>query len=420
MSLSIASIPFMRSSQHFSSPSFPELGKVQAQLGKSSSHLLLSPAATWLVFILVLALGLQAAHGQAPQQAAASDVDGLMRAAIAAQQHGDNQSAIENFRKVLAIRPDIVEARAGLGAALAASGQLDAAIAEDTTALDAAPDKTAVRVNLGTAYYKKGDFAHAREELEAVHAAMPLDVPAAVMLGYVYNKMGRYAEAVDLLTPLEPGHDSNMELEYALAFSLIQTGNVKEGISRMEKVAKATNRADAYVIAGAALLKGHEMTGARIDLEAAMRLDPSIPGVASMAGQACYALEDMKSATLYFQTALRQDPRDFDANLDLGAIRLDEQNLDDARPLLELAVELQPRSPIARLEMAKLDVNLEKDAEAAAILEDLVKGAPNWMDAHWALATAYYGLNRPEDGKRERLIAQQLKLRQLDNAPNSK
>jgi tetratricopeptide (TPR) repeat protein len=365
-------------------------------------------------------LGLQAAHGQAPQQAAASDVDGLMRAAIAAQQHGDNQSAIENFRKVLAIRPDIVEARAGLGAALAASGQLDAAIAEDTTALDAAPDKTAVRVNLGTAYYKKGDFAHAREELEAVHAAMPLDVPAAVMLGYVYNKMGRYAEAVDLLTPLEPGHDSNMELEYALAFSLIQTGNVKEGISRMEKVAKATNRADAYVIAGAALLKGHEMTGARIDLEAAMRLDPSIPGVASMAGQACYALEDMKSATLYFQTALRQDPRDFDANLDLGAIRLDEQNLDDARPLLELAVELQPRSPIARLEMAKLDVNLEKDAEAAAILEDLVKGAPNWMDAHWALATAYYGLNRPEDGKRERLIAQQLKLRQLDNAPNSK
>jgi Tfp pilus assembly protein PilF len=70
--------------------------------------------------------------------------------------------------------------------------------------------------------------------------------------------------------------------------------------------------------------------------------------------------------------------------------------------------------------MAKLDVNLEKDAEAAAILEDLVKGAPNWMDAHWALATAYYGLNRPEDGKRERLIAQQLKLRQLDNAPNSK
>ena len=410
----------MRSSQLFPSPPFPELGKAQVEFGKSSSHLLLNLAAMRPLFILVLALGLHAAHGQAPPQAAADDVDGLMGAAVAAQQHGDNQSAIENFRKALAIRPDILEARAGLGAALAASGQLDAAIAEYTTVLDAAPDKTAVRLNLGTVYYKKGDLAHAREQFEAVHVAKPVDVPAAVMLGYVYNKMGRYAEAVDLLTPLEPGHDSNMELEYALAFGLIQTGNVKDGVPRMEKVAKTTNRADAYVIAGAALLSRHEMKSARIDLEAAIHLDPSIPGVASMAGQASYAMDDFNTAALYFQTALRQNPRDFDANLDLGAIRFQEQKFEDARPLLELALELQPSSPIARLEMAKLNVSMEKNAEAAAVLEDLIKAAPNWMEAHWALAAAYYGLNRPDDGKRERLIAQKLKLRQLDNAQDSK
>jgi tetratricopeptide (TPR) repeat protein len=410
----------MRSSQLFPSPPFPELGKAQVEFGKSSSHLLLNLAAMRPLFILVLALGLHAAHGQAPPQAAADDVDGLMGAAVAAQQHGDNQSAIENFRKALAIRPDILEARAGLGAALAASGQLDAAIAEYTTVLDAAPDKTAVRLNLGTVYYKKGDLAHAREQFEAVHVAKPVDVPAAVMLGYVYNKMGRYAEAVDLLTPLEPGHDSNMELEYALAFGLIQTGNVKDGVPRMEKVAKTTNRADAYVIAGAALLSRHEMKSARIDLEAAIHLDPSIPGVASMAGQASYAMDDFNTAALYFQTALRQNPRDFDANLDLGAIRFQEQKFEDARPLLELALELQPSSPIARLEMAKLNVSMEKNAEAAAVLEDLIKAAPNWMEAHWALSTAYYGLHRPDDGKRERLIAQELKLHQQDNAPDAK
>ena len=415
-----ASIPFMRSSQLFPSPSFLELRNGQAQVGKSVSDHLLNLGAVRAVFILVLALGLHAAHGQAPQKAAPGDVDGLMRAAIAAQQHGDNQAAIENFRKALAIRPDIVEAHAGLGAALAASGQLDAAIAEDTSALDAAPDKAAVRLNLGTAYYKKGDLVHAREQFEAVHTAMPAELPAAIMLGYVYNKMGREDETVDLLTPLEPGHESNMELEYALAFGLIQTGNVKEGVQRIEKVAKATNRADAYVIAGAALLNRHEMTGARADLEAAIHLDPSIPGVASMAGQASYAMDDFSTAAVYFQTALRQNPRDFDANLDLGAIRFQEQKFEDARPLLELALELQPRSPIARLEMAKLNVSMERNAEAAAVLEDLIKGKPDWMEAHWALSTAYYGLNRPEDGRRERTIAQELKLRQLDNASIAK
>jgi hypothetical protein len=42
------------------------------------------------------------------------------------------------------------------------------------------------------------------------------------------------------------------------------------------------------------------------------------------------------------------------------------------------------------------------------------------MDAHWELATAYLELNRPEDGKRERKIAQELKARQLEHEPDSK
>ena len=253
-----------------------------------------------------------------------------------------------------------------------------------------------------------------------MHAALPADVSAAVLLGYVYIKMGKEADVVDLLTPLEPDNKSNMELEYLLAFSLLQTGNDKEGVPRMEKVAQVTHRADAYVIAGAALLHRQEMSQARVDLDAAMRLNPSIPGLASMAGKACYALRDMQTATLDFQAALRQDPRDFDANLDLGAIRLQERDFEDARPLLELALELQPRSPIARLEVAKLNQAMGKSAEAAAVLEDLVKAEPNWIDAHWDLATAYFELNRPEDGKRERQIAQELRIRQQKDVPETK
>jgi len=372
-------------------------------------------------FLFILpALGFAVATGQAPKQPSLPDADGLVRAGIAAQRHGDNRSAVEDFQKALAIRPNMVEAHTGLGAALAATGQLDAAIAEDTRALSLASDNTAVRMNLGLAYYKKGDLPRAREQFEAVHAALPADVSAAVLLGYVYIKMGKEADVVDLLTPLEPDNKSNMELEYLLAFSLLQTGNDKEGVPRMEKVAQVTHRADAYVIAGAALLHRQEMSQARVDLDAAMRLNPSIPGLASMAGKACYALRDMQTATLDFQAALRQDPRDFDANLDLGAIRLQERDFEDARPLLELALELQPRSPIARLEVAKLNQAMGKSAEAAAVLEDLVKAEPNWIDAHWDLATAYFELNRPEDGKRERQIAQELRIRQQKDVPETK
>ena len=69
-----------------------------------------------------------------------------------------------------------------LSAALAATGQFDAAIEEDIRAMAIVPDKTGVRRNLALAYYKKGDMEHARTEFEAVITARPRDVKAAVLL----------------------------------------------------------------------------------------------------------------------------------------------------------------------------------------------------------------------------------------------
>ena len=62
---------------------------------------------------------------------------------------------------------------------------------------------------------------------------------------------------------------------------------------------------------------------------------------------------------------------DFVANRDLGAMRLKARRHENARPLLELALQLQPEDPLTRFEMAKLNDQTGKYAEAAAILEDL-------------------------------------------------
>jgi tetratricopeptide (TPR) repeat protein len=368
----------------------------------------------------VLGAGAQALTGQPNQQPSSAEADAFLRAGIAAQQRGDNRSAIGDFQKALAIHPEMVEAHSGLGAALAATGQFDAAIDEDMRALAAAPDNTGARANLGMAYYSKGDLARARQQLEMAHSAAPGDARVAVMLGYVYIKLGREAEAVDLLDPLEPGNKDNMDLEYVLAFSLIQSGKDKEGVPLMEKVARATHRADAYVIAGSAHLQRSEMDSALPDLEAAMHLDATIPGLSTMLGQAQYALGNMSAATLSYQKALRANPRDFDANIGLGAIRLKEKNYESARPLLELALALRPTVPLARLEIAKLDDATGRYTEAVATLEELVKAEPNYFDAHWELADAYFQLDRPQDGKRERMLAQQILARQHSDEPVAK
>ncbi len=370
-----------------------------------------------IVFGLVLALAAQPMVAQAGQSTPVASADEHLRSGIDAQGRGDVKDAIEEYRKALALEPGLVEARANLGAALSADGQFDAAIEEDTRALATAPDKAAVRMNLALAYYKKGDIPNAHTEFEAVHAARPRDVPAAVLLGDTDLKLDRMADAAALLGPMEAGHESNMDLEYVLAFALIQIGKAEDGIPRMERVAQTTHSADSYVVAGDSLLRRNDFRKAAIDLDAAMALNPALPGLHTMVGQAHDALGETDKSVPAFEAALKENPKDFTACLYLGATRLKQRDYENARPLLELALQLQPDWPQARLEVAKLNGMTGKYDEAAAALENIIKKDPKWLDPHVELAAIYYKLHRPEDGERERKIVEEIQAEQQKAGP---
>ena len=336
---------------------------------------------------------------------------------VDAQQRGDLKTAIEEYRKALSIRPRFPEARANLGAALAATGDFDGAIKEDRLAIENAPDKIAVRKNLALAYYKKGDCEHASTEFEAVHAARASDLAATMLLGYCDLKLHRAEKAVGLLIPLEKANQNDMDFEYVLGSALIQTGKEAEGVPRMERVAQTTRSAEAYAIAGSARLNLTEFKQARIDLDAALELDTKILGLYTLAGQARDALGDTDAAQSAFEAALREDPRDATASLYLGAILLKKREVEKAQPLLEMALQQQPENRQARLQMAKLDAIQGKNVEAVALLEALEKADPNWLDPHVELAPLYYKLHRAEDGQRERKLVEDIQVRQQQAGP---
>jgi tetratricopeptide (TPR) repeat protein len=370
-------------------------------------------------FSILLLPGLLAAAGQA--HTPSPEARELVRVALTAQQAGNNQGAIEDFRRALALDPEMLEARIGLGFALAANNQFDEAIEEDARAMAVAPNNSAeqmrARLNLGTAYLRKGDYSLARKELEIVHRAEPHDVTVAVMLGHAYVKLDKEFAAIELLAPLEAGNENNTDLEYVLGFSLLQTGKTDEGLSRMEKVAHATSSANAYVIAGTVRLSRNEFELASSDLETAAKLAPAIPGLYSMLVQVRFALGDEEGELAACEIALRANPRDFNANLYLGNLRLKERDFDNARPLLELALQLQPHAPLARMAVARLNSLTGRYGEAATVLEDLEKETPDWPQPHIELSSLYYKMHRPEDGQRERAIVQDLEAHTQKTAP---
>jgi tetratricopeptide (TPR) repeat protein len=379
------------------------------------------------VCILLLAAGIQAMAQHPPSQASEAKAAGLLRDAIATQQKGDSAKAIGLYRDSLQIDPSQVEALADLGELLVSTGNAAdgieqeklalAALATDKRVRDRAAAEFFIRKNLARNYFSQGDLAQAHAECMTLHDAQPKDLETAILLAKVDLNRQRAQEAVDLLAPLEAANESNLELEYGLAVALVQSGNESAGLPRLEKVAQTTRSASAFALAGGVRLNKNQFAEARADFHQALAINPSLPGLQSMAGRAELYWGDQAKAVSLLQSALKQDPMDSNANLCLGTIRLDQHDLADAKPLLDLALQLNPQSQEIRYELAKW-TRLSGDLpQAVKILEAIVKAQPNWLDPHVDLAALYYKLHRPEDGQHERDIIQKIEDQEQKSGP---
>jgi tetratricopeptide (TPR) repeat protein len=362
---------------------------------------------------ILLVIGLLATLCQAQE----SNPDQLLKTAISAQQGGDFQTAIHDYRKILELRPDTFEAKVNLGAALVHVGKFDEAIAVYQSALASASEKSPILMNLGLAYYKKGDFENARVQFEIVNKARPNDVRTAILLGDTDIQVGRYASAVTLLTPLETGNAQNSDFDYVLGSALIKAGQRREGVSRLEKSAELGKSADAYMLAGSTLLDLNEFEQARHNLEAALRLNPKLPGIYTLVGTAQDKTGDAKSAEPSFREAIKFNPNDFNANLYLGAILYKRRQLDEAKIYLQKAVQLNPASSMAGYELAMQESTSGENEPAAQELEKVIAMDPTWLEPHIELASLYYRLHRTADGAKERLVVDKLTAEQQAQGP---
>lgn len=343
--------------------------------------------------------------------------DQLLSQAIEEQNNGDFSAAIRDYRSVLAARPETLAARVNLGAALAHTGQIDDAIAEYQAALKLAPQNASVHLDLGLAYSRKGDLQNALTEFDAAHRASPQEVRIDILLGDAQARSGKAADAIAMLSPLEPANASNPDFEYALGEALIRGGHPRDGAARVEKSAAMTNSADSWMLAGSTLLDLNEFDQGRRDLDNAMRLDSSLPGLCTLAGTARDKAGDAKAAEPAFRQALQQDANDFQANLYLGAILYQRREMDESRKYLDKALELNQKSTMAQYESAMWKSTSGQYEAAAADLEKLVAEQPAWLEPHVELATLYYRLHRPADGARERQIVDKLTAQAQQQGP---
>jgi tetratricopeptide (TPR) repeat protein len=341
----------------------------------------------------------------------------LLSSAIEAQQRGDLPAAIQDYEKLLRLNPKMAEVRVNLGAALADSGRFDDAIAQYRRALPDIADKNAVQLNIALAYYKKGDLAAASHEFGDLHQHQPENVQIAILLGDSEVRLGQGSEAAEMLAPMEAANAGNPDFEYVLGTALIQAGKRREGAQKLSELAERTQNPDAYLLAGSTFLDLNDYERARKNLEAALRLKPSLPHIYTLTGMARDDVGDQAAAETALREAVRQDTNDFNANLYLGSILYKRRAMDEAKPYLDRALALNPSSSMARYEVAIWNSKSGNYDEAAKELEQVTRTDPNWLEPHVELANVYYRLHRPQDGAKERETVARLTAQQQSKGP---
>src|SRR5215471_17131526 len=119
-----------------------------------------------LAFVTLLALSI-VAEAQPPKRAPGmeDDAERIFARAVQAHQSGDIEGAIREYQAYLALRPERIDARSNLGAALARLGRYAEAIEQYKRALALDGRNQDIRFNLALAYYKTAKILSASKEL---------------------------------------------------------------------------------------------------------------------------------------------------------------------------------------------------------------------------------------------------------------
>lgn len=336
------------------------------------------------------------------------NAEAIFRDAVALQAAGKNEQAVERYRQYLKLVPGRVEAISNLGAALARLGRMQEAIEQYRLALDKDPANPSVRLNLALAYYKTAQVPAATKELLVLHKEYPDQLRIIELLADCHLRQGEYGNVIDLLSPVEAAHRDDKGVAYMLGLALLRSNRVPEGERIIDRVFRSGESAEAHLLIGTAKLTVNDPFGARDELARAVELNPKLPGVYSIYGDALRQCEDNAAAQKAYGKALEQDPADFEANLYLGAHMRQEQNFDEALTYLEKALLARPESPAALYQRAATLFGQGKTEEARRKLESLLKDWPTFVEAHVTLAAVYYRLGRRADGDRERDTVREL------------
>ena len=339
--------------------------------------------------------------------------------AVALMSLGRDREAEQDLRKVVELKPEFARASRGLGPIYLDSGRTEEAKQAFARAQELDPKRTGVRVSYASALLKSNDPAAALTHLRAAVEAGEANALAFALLGVALERSGQLDEAFDSYSraiQMQPGyatalegrariHEKRGHLEKAIAdYSAAYYAHpARDLAAHLASLHTRANQPQAAIGIYRLLLNekpddlpvkvemirlmaqmGQKEEAAR-EIERLVTGQPSNGKVLMMAGD-LYLAEQPEQAASYYERALKSEPTNNRARVQLGASLIRATQYEPALTHLSEAVRLEPDDYTARAHLATALFKLKNYAPAAGAFLWLINSKPDVAVSYYFLA----------------------------------
>jgi tetratricopeptide (TPR) repeat protein len=290
--------------------------------------------------------------------------------ALAQREHsaGRLSEAIEVYRKLLALRPDLAEVYCNLGSALQSQGKLDEAVAQFERATTLKPQLFQAHNSLGDIFRQQGKLDEAVARYRQAIALRPNFAETYSNLGAVLGQQGNFAAAAALCKRALALKPSLFQAHYNLGKILRKQGKFDEAAAWCRQaIALKPDHAEAYHNLADALTQQGKLDEAAVQFERALALKPSLFQSHNNLGNVLRQQGKIDKAVARFEQAVALKPDHPDVHKSLGNVLKQQGDFDRALASFEQTLALDPNCAEAHYSRAQLKKFRPDDPDLAAL-----------------------------------------------------
>jgi tetratricopeptide (TPR) repeat protein len=326
--------------------------------------------------------------------------------ALALEQQGKNIEAEAAWRAFLKAHPSNPEPYAHLGLLEARQEHYKEAVPLYRKALAMNPAMPGLRLNLGLALFKGGEMKQAILEFKPLLKNQPPSSPQSLrlntLIGMAHYELGEYAAAAPYLKQAAAHDAQNLPLRLALAHSCLWAKQYRCVLDTYHEILTLNaESAEADMLAGEALDEMKDITGAIQQFRAAVKANPMEPDAHYGLGYLLWIQKQYPEAMSEFQAELANNPNHVGAMLYLADTDIQIRQIENAGPLLEKVVKLNPKLALGHLDLGIVLDQAGRKQDALREMKEAARLDPDDVNVHWRLGRLYRSMDKTDEAKAE-------------------